>query len=244
MTELNLQKTSGANMATTIATQLDAQDGKQDGKISAPVWNEFVKDKGGKTIKYSISIENARKSISTYLAKNSQKSGMSTKDLGLNWLFENEASKLIKKETPNKDFAKMFDQKNAEKAKNPEQINAQANMVIDFITGKSETIIGANKNNAADVFLKVLEHFEGNLQNRNYNNSMPLSLGTHLYLIELYPTLINKAKELGIQTSYTKETNFGNNMQDVCKGLLSACRDLAYKIHDKEAGIPSWQAYV
>ena len=53
-----------AASAGTIAMALDAKDGKSDGKISASIWNEFVADKGGKTIQYSINMDNAIKSIS------------------------------------------------------------------------------------------------------------------------------------------------------------------------------------
>ena len=48
MTEVNpLLNTTAAGK---LAQQLDAADGETDGKISESIWNEFVKDKGGKTV--------------------------------------------------------------------------------------------------------------------------------------------------------------------------------------------------
>ncbi|MCQ2739317.1 MAG: hypothetical protein MJ237_03725 [bacterium] len=59
-------------LAGSIAKKLDAQDGATDGKISASIWNAFVADKDGKTIKNSISIENAMKSITTYVVRKAE----------------------------------------------------------------------------------------------------------------------------------------------------------------------------
>ena len=72
-----------SNKIADIANALDKKDGQEDGKINASIWNEFVKDKGGKEIKYSISLENAKKSISTYL---NRKAGEAKQDLATNWL--------------------------------------------------------------------------------------------------------------------------------------------------------------
>ena len=87
-----------AASAGTIAMALDAKDGKSDGKISASIWNEFVADKGGKTIQYSISIENARKSISTYLYKNSNTTDESKNNIAAEWLM----NVFVPKENENK----------------------------------------------------------------------------------------------------------------------------------------------
>lgn len=54
------------NRATVIAKELDKKDGNTDNKISASIWNSYVADKGGNTIKHSISLENAIKSITVY----------------------------------------------------------------------------------------------------------------------------------------------------------------------------------
>ena len=84
MAEINplLNSTS----AGKLAQKLDAADGKQDGKISASVWNSFVKDKGGKSIKNYIEVESAMNSLTSYVVKNSKSSGTGTKDLMKSWL--------------------------------------------------------------------------------------------------------------------------------------------------------------
>lgn len=80
MTEINPRINS--TQAGQIAKQLDKNDGNEDGKISASIWNVFVADKGGNPIRYSITLENAMKSISTYLYKNANKAGQTVKRFG------------------------------------------------------------------------------------------------------------------------------------------------------------------
>jgi hypothetical protein len=77
-------------LAGQIAQKLDAADGKKDGKISASVWNDFVKDKGGKQIKNFISVESAMQSINTYATRNANKSqeGQKSNDIKKKWLAE------------------------------------------------------------------------------------------------------------------------------------------------------------
>ena len=77
-----------ATGAAGIAKELDKKDGKEDGKISASIWNEFVADKGGKTIQYSITLENATKSISTYLHRNNNANGESKNNILSEWLMK------------------------------------------------------------------------------------------------------------------------------------------------------------
>ena len=65
---------SGGNNAQwnkKLADKLDAADGKKDGKISASVWNGFIKHTGssGNKIKWSITVNNASKSFSYYDTK-------------------------------------------------------------------------------------------------------------------------------------------------------------------------------
>ena len=83
MTEINpiLKNTS----AYKIAENLDKQDGTADGKISGSVWNEFVKDKGGKEVREFISIEDAMKSITTYAIRGAKTAETSANDLGNKW---------------------------------------------------------------------------------------------------------------------------------------------------------------
>ena len=101
MTEINPKINS--TQAGQIAKQLDKKDGYEDGKISASIWNEFVADKGGKEIKYSITLENAMKSISTYLYKNANKAGQTVKDLAESWLKKEVEANKTANPTPVKD---------------------------------------------------------------------------------------------------------------------------------------------
>ena len=54
-----------------LAEQLDAADGKKDGKITASVWNGFINHTGsnGNKIKWNISVDNAAKSFRYYDTK-------------------------------------------------------------------------------------------------------------------------------------------------------------------------------
>ena len=83
MTEINpiLKNTS----AYKIAENLDKQDGTADGKISASVWNEFVKDKGGKEVNEFINIEDAMKSITTYAIRGAKVAKTTANELGDKW---------------------------------------------------------------------------------------------------------------------------------------------------------------
>lgn len=83
MTEINpiLKNTS----AYKIAENLDKQDGTADGKISASVWNEFVKDKGGKEVNEFINIEDAMKSITTYAIRGAKVAKTTVNELGDKW---------------------------------------------------------------------------------------------------------------------------------------------------------------
>lgn len=74
-----------STQAGMIAKELDKRDGTEDGKISNSVWNEFVADKGGKTITQFITLENAMNSITTYLVRNAHKAGQSVKELADSW---------------------------------------------------------------------------------------------------------------------------------------------------------------
>jgi len=105
-----------AASAGTIAMALDAKDGKSDGKISASIWNEFVADKGGKTIQNSINMDNAIKSISTYLARNAESMKENVNNLASNWL----AKVVVPKENENKAIE-------VESAEVPEEVKQNVN---------------------------------------------------------------------------------------------------------------------
>lgn len=84
MTEVN--PLLNGTLAGKIAQKLDAADGSKDGKINASIWNEFVADKGGKTIKESIDVVSAMNSITTYVVKNASKAEKAVNDLAKEWL--------------------------------------------------------------------------------------------------------------------------------------------------------------
>ena len=63
--EKNL-KNVNETQAGRKALELDKADGKQDGKISASIWNEYARAHGGKEIKNEINVIDATNSITTY----------------------------------------------------------------------------------------------------------------------------------------------------------------------------------
>ena len=211
-------KTDRTQMAKNIAKILDANDGKKDSRISASVWNEFVKDKGGKTIKHSISVENARKPISTYLDRISKETGRSKADLEAEWFLKMAGTS----QKPKLSLEDMLRKSEAQKRNNPEAIKASADHVTKFVTGRGgETVPQSYPDTAAKVFDKV---------SKNFNGKIPTTLGTSLYLMGLYPALLKRAQQLGIDTNYNKNTDFGENMLDACKNKLTACTELKNQI--------------
>lgn len=212
------------NMALFLAQTLDAKDGKSDGKISASVWNEFVHGKGGKSIKYSITLENATRSISTYFARNSKKTGKSKEGLCVEWLQQQDNTPYTNEKMKNIDKIMGFEALNKKNALKPETIEKEANAIVDFINGKSEQFF-INPDNASQVFLKASEQFNC--------NRMPSKIGTAIYLKSLLPMLIKKAKALGIITKFAESKNRDIFTADI-QNKITACQDLAYQIVEKE----------
>lgn len=84
MTDINrLLNTTSAGL---LAQKLDAQDGNKNGEISASIWNEFVKDKGGKEVREFISVEDAMNSITKYVIKNAKTLGKNVENLAQEWI--------------------------------------------------------------------------------------------------------------------------------------------------------------
>jgi len=216
-------KVTSAQMSKNIAGILDGNDGKKDSKIDASVWNEFVKDKGGKTIKNSITLENAQKSISAYLNRMSKQTGKSKEELAAEWFM-----KLgDKSPKPKLSLEDMLRKTEAQKRNTPEAIKKSADNVTKYVTGKGgEQIPQSYPDTAAKVFNQV---------SKNFNGKVPTTLGTSLYLGSLYPALLKRAAQLGIKTQYNKKTDFGANMLDACKNKLAACQELTSLILAKEA---------
>lgn len=76
--------------ARQIAQSLDSKDQNVgDEKIEASIWNKFVADKGGNTIKQCITFDNAIKSIALYLERNAKSLGKSVEALASEWLGKN-----------------------------------------------------------------------------------------------------------------------------------------------------------
>lgn len=215
MTKINFNP----NPASVLARSLDAKDGKQDGKINASVWNDFVKDKGGKTIKYSISVENAQKSISTYLSRNSKEAGKTKATLSFEWMMEDftKGKKPLKGNELNPNLLKGLETNQ----KDPKIIKGYADMITKFMTGKSEQMGVFTKDNAAQILHQVSKNLKGKI---------PLTLGTHLFIGSLYPTLLKQANDLGIKTNYNKDTDFGKDMKEICQNKLKACIELKNQI--------------
>lgn len=66
-----LSQRSNVSWNRQLANELDEMDGRKDGKISANVWNNFIKksDSKGKAVSYFINIDEASKSLNYYAAK-------------------------------------------------------------------------------------------------------------------------------------------------------------------------------
>ena len=62
----NLNETEAGHKAL----ELDAADGKKDGRIEASVWNAYAEENNGKKVKKDISVFDAMNSITTYTVKN------------------------------------------------------------------------------------------------------------------------------------------------------------------------------
>lgn len=67
----NISGSGNTQWNKKLAEELDAADGKKDGKISVSVWNGFIKHTGGNgnEIKCSIGVDNASKSFNYYDTK-------------------------------------------------------------------------------------------------------------------------------------------------------------------------------
>ena len=129
MTDITrLLNTTSAGM---IAQELDARDKNgKDNKIEASIWNAFIKDKGGKTVKNFISVTAAMNSITTYVIREAKKLGKNVEQLALEWLNAPISNSEIDKA--------MADSNDSQEVKNPKQenpVNENQN------TLKNETVI-------------------------------------------------------------------------------------------------------
>ena len=146
------------SIAKGIANKLDQTDetGK-DGYIIANVWNDFVSDKNGKQIKTAIGINNAIKSISTYLYREALKTNEEITNIGDKWEASicNPEEKIDKKVTKDKKTNKKTEtlkvdttnSTKAQRADNADNANKAKN----------------SKNNTIDAELNSVEAKKGNI---------------------------------------------------------------------------------
>lgn len=74
------------SIAREIVSNLDKQDGKEDGKIEASIWNKFVCKKQGNEIHNYINTNSAVKSVIAYLKREVAKTGQAIEDVANEWL--------------------------------------------------------------------------------------------------------------------------------------------------------------
>lgn len=217
-----------ANLAKSISNVLDISDGKKDKKISASVWNEFVKDKGGKKIKYSISLENAMKSISVYLERESKRTGKSKEDLAVKW-FMGAVDDKIKMNKPASNELLLSAKELQDRINNalhkerisPKSIKRRADEATKFINGKLVSFEKPCVETAAQEFHQVI---------KNLNGKVPLTKTTYMYLNVIYPVLVKQAKALGIDAPAEVSHRQNASMSEVCKENLQACVALKNQI--------------
>lgn len=217
-----------ANLAKGISNVLDISDGKKDKKISASVWNEFVKDKGGKKIKYSISLENAMKSISVYLERESKRTGKSKEDLAVKW-FMGAVDDKIKMNKPASNELLLSAKELQDRINNalhkerisPKSIKRRADEATKFINGKLVSFEKPCVETAAQEFHQVI---------KNLNGKVPLTKTTYMYLNVIYPALVKQAKALGIDAPAEVSHRQNASMSEVCKENLQACVALKNQI--------------
>ena len=130
--------------ARTLADNLDAADGKKDGKISASIWNNYLKTIGstGNRINNYITVDNAERSLNYY---------KTTKDLNntdAKWNNWNMDKKDYMPDVPSKDENPPAKTDPIEQAAPPEKSDPPANSTLDAIFNtKSEENAGKKVTN-------------------------------------------------------------------------------------------------
>lgn len=215
----NVKKQFNFNPAGILAKNLDWADGKSDKKISASVWNEFVKDKGGKTIKYSISEKNAVKSISVYLERKSKETGKNKVELMMEWL--NKINEKKSDSTNPKLSVKDLMKAALEKSFSKTTAKDRADKFTDFLAGKSDTYFKPSADSAAQEFHQVIKNLKG---------KVPLNLlGIQLYLMDMYPALVKQAQNLGIKAPKVSHSP-NASVKEINNDILKACVALKNQI--------------
>lgn len=102
----NIQNLLNTTAAGVLAQKLDAKDGNPNGKISASIWNDFIADKGGKSVNEFIDVEDAMNSLTTYFVKQTKAQNKDFNTLITEWSDQvdkiEEKAPVVKSEKSNK----------------------------------------------------------------------------------------------------------------------------------------------
>jgi hypothetical protein len=166
---MNINKINGTS-AGMIAQQLDAADGKKDGKISASVWNSFVKDKGGKQIKNSISVENAMNSITTYAVRNANQAQEKTNanSVAGNWL--SALSKLVNGDTKTTGTQPNTSTQTTTTAQTSSTAPTVEPKTVQEIAKKASEVIAQDTSNQNTVSENQTQTIQNKIGTETYNN--------------------------------------------------------------------------
>ena len=163
MTEINVN-----NYAKLIAQKLDSQDSKAgDNKIEASIWNKFVADKGGNTIKHSITLDNAIKSISSYLVNNAKALGKSVEALAQEWLggkavlhADNLADSLVENNQESVKLETDPEKIKAQRDKHMAELKAKYNKTLE-IAQNEKASNGLTYEKATDIIANIRKNLNG-----------------------------------------------------------------------------------
>lgn len=187
--------------------KLDAADGKKDGKINASIWNEFVADKGGKTIKESIDVVAAMNSITTYAVKNAATAGKAVNDLAKEWLGAEAPAPAEGNETPapaqtNPDEQTPPTVDEAQTAKDAESVKVTVPKAAKPTNKAEVDSIIKNQKAGREVADKIKNAFNAFAQARTSENLNQLENALKLinkdnviYVVEYFPDVIDKIHE-------------------------------------------------
>ena len=125
------------SIAREIVSNLDKQDGKEDGKIEASIWNKFVCKKQGNEIHNYINTNSAVKSVIAYLKREVTKTGQAIEDVANEWLKNvGGADKTEIDETNKSDNDLSMSFIEADSPEEQEKIDNANQLLSDVATGK------------------------------------------------------------------------------------------------------------
>ena len=174
-----------------LARKLDESDGQADGKISKSVWEDFVKDKGGKSIENFIMLDRAEKSILTYALRNAKKNDMSADELAQFWL----DSLMLKEKQAQSEASSNNQVKQDEKAGITQTLS-------ETLVPAETSLVFENQDN--NLLSPVLAHLETN------ETAFELSTEDILNLTEQHRTLQNLLKDFSMK-EYSDQSWYSQN---------------------------------